>query len=229
MNYKDYIYFDIETAGKYPDLETLKENDIRGYELFMRKIERKSSQIIDWKEEPNKVYMNKSSLIPEFGRVVCVTMAIVNSNDEIKIVSITDEDEKILIQKTHKTLTNFSNKSLYGLCGYYIKGFDIPWLNRKMLEYGFEIPKLLKTFSIKPWEMNIIDLADAWKSNGTLEPASFDEMLYVLDIDSPKTVIAGKDVHNSYWIEKDIKKIKTYCESDVLSCVKAGEKIIHLL
>ena len=26
MNYKDFIYIDIETAGKYPDLETLKEN-----------------------------------------------------------------------------------------------------------------------------------------------------------------------------------------------------------
>lgn len=229
MNYKEFVYIDIETAGKYPDLNTLKENDIRGYDLFMRKIERKSSQILDWKEEPNNVYLNKSSLIPEFGRIVCVTMAIINSDDEVKIVSITDKNEKTLIQKAHKTLTNFSNRTLYGLCGYYIKGFDIPWLNRKMLEYGLEIPKLIRTFSIKPWEMNVLDLAEAWKSNGTLEATSFDEMLYVLGIESPKTIIAGKDVHNSYWFENDIEKIKTYCEADVISCVKAGEKIIHLL
>lgn len=229
MNYKDFVYIDIETAGKYPDLITLKENDIRGYELFMRKIERKSSQILDWKEDPNNVYLNKVSLIPEFGRIVCVTMAIVNVDDEIKMVSIAEEDEKILIQKAHKTLTKFSNQSLYGLCGYYIKGFDIPWLNRKMLEYGLQIPKLLKTFSVKPWEMNILDLAEAWKSNGTLESTSFDEMLYVLDIESPKTIIAGKDVHNSFWFEKDIEKIKTYCEADVISCVRAGKKIIDLL
>lgn len=229
MNYKEFVYIDIETAGKYPDLNTLKENDIRGYDLFLRKIDRKGVQFVDWKDDPNNVYLKKASLIPEFGRLVCVTMAIVNNNDEIKMISSIDDDENILIKKVQKTLMNFSNKSSYGLCGYYIKGFDIPWLNRTLLKYDLEIPKLLKTFATKPWEMNMIDLAEAWKSNGTVESTSFDEMLYMLGIESPKTVIAGKDVHNSYWVEQNIEKIKTYCEADVMSCVKAGKKIIHLL
>ena len=228
MNYKELIYIDIETAGKYPDLETLKANDIRGYELFLRKLDRKGVQFTDWKTDPNEVYLNKVSLIPEFGRIVCVSIAMIKDN-KVQMMSVCDEDEQFIIEKVHKILMNFSVKTLFSLSGYYIKGFDIPWLNRKMMEYGLQIPKILQTFNVKPWEMNIVDLADVWKSNGTLESVSFDEMLYTLGIESPKSVIAGKDVHKCFWVEKDLNKIKTYCEADVMSCVKAAKKIIHLL
>ena len=229
MDYKDLVYIDIETAGFYPDLSSLKENDIRGYDIFMRKIERKSSQFLDWKENPNDVYINKSSLIPEFGRIVCVSMARISKNDEIKMMSICNEDEEIIVKKTQQSLMNISTNSLLGLSGFYIKGFDIPWLNRKMLAYGYIIPKILKTFSIKPWEMNVVDLAEVWKSSGTLEPVSFDEMLYSLNIDSPKDLMAGKDVHKYFWENKELNKIKCYCEKDVMGCIKAAKKIIHLI
>lgn len=228
MNYKDYIYFDIETAGKYPDLETLKYNDIRGYDLFIRKVERKSDQFKDWKINPNDVYLDKSPLIPEFGRVVCVSMGIIK-NDEIILNSIYDFDEKNIIIKVQQIFEKFSSKTSFGLSGFYIKGFDIPWLNRKFLEYGLSIPNLFKNFNIKPWEMNVLDLAEVWKNYGTLENVSLDEMLYLLNIESPKDIMMGKDVHNQFWINKDLDKIKTYCQSDVVSCIRAGEKIIGLL
>jgi len=229
MDYKDLVYIDIETAGFYPDLSSLKENDIRGYDLFMRKIERKSPQFLDWKEDPNDVYLNKSPLIPEFGRVVCVSMARVTKNDEIKMMSVCNEDEEYIIKQTQKSLMNVSNNSLLGLSGFYIKGFDIPWLNRKMLKYGYIIPKIIKTHSVKPWEMNVADLAEVWKSLGTLEIVSFDEMLYTLGIDSPKDIMAGKDVHKYFWKTKELDKIQTYCEGDVMGCIKAAKKIVHLI
>ena len=232
MNYKDLVYFDIETAGYYPDLYSLKSNDTRGYDLFMRKLERKSLNFSDWKEDPNDVYLNKTPLMPEFGRVVCVSIATIkeiDGADETKIVSYCDEDEKVIINNVQKVFNNISNKTSLGICGFYIKGFDIPWLNRKFLQYGLQIPKVLKTFNIKPWEMNVVDLADVWKNFGTLENVSLDEMLYTLNVKSPKSVMAGKDVHYNFWINKDLTKIKTYCEADVVSCVDAAKKIIHLL
>jgi len=229
MDYKDLLYIDIETAGKYPDLYTLKEYDIRGYDLFMRKIDRKSSQILDWKDDPNDVYINKSPLIPEFGRIVCVSMAMISKKDEIKMMSVCLEDEEQLIKKVHNTLMSVSEKTLIGLSGFYIKGFDIPWLNRSMLKYEYSVPKIIKTFNVKPWEMNVVDLAEVWKSLGTLEIVSFDEMLYTLNIDSPKDLMAGKDVHKFFWETKELDKIQSYCEKDVVSCVNAAKKIIHLL
>lgn len=228
MNYTDFVYFDIETSGNYPDLLSLKNNDMRGYDLFMRKIERKSGQFIDWKLDPDKVYLEKTPLMPEFGRVVCVSIGYIK-DDNIKIESFINENEEDIIFKVHKIFEKISNKTLYGLSGFYIKGFDIPFLNRKFMQYGLTIPKLFKSFGVKPWEMNILDLAEVWKSYGTLENVSLDEMLYVLGIDSPKSVMAGKDVHNKFWNTKDYEDIKTYCEGDVVSCIKAAEKIVKLL
>ena len=227
MNYTDLVYFDIETAGEYPDLESFKESDIRGYDLFMRKLDRKSDQFTDWKEDPNIVYINKSPLMPEFGKIVCVSISFF-SNGEQKISSIYNETEDVIIKRVHQIFGKISNQTLLGLCGFFIKGFDIPWINRKMLKYGYHIPKVLKTFNVKPWEMNVVDLAEVWRCSGMLESTSFDEMLFALDIESPKSIMAGKDVHNNYW-NNEIEKIKTYCEADVNACVEASKKIIHLL
>ena len=233
MNYRQYVYFDIETAGKYPDLETLKNQDKIGYNLFLRKIDRKSDQFKDWKEvDPNDVYKNKVSLIPEFGKVVCVSVGIIKEDegeDKFVINSFYGKDEEKIIKDVHKVFNKFSYKTLFGLSGFYIKGFDIPWLNRKFMEYGLEIPNLFKNFKVKPWEMNVLDLAEAWKGYSTLESVSFEEMLYLLDIKSPKEIMKGSEVHDYFWVKDDLEKIKKYCEADVKSCLEAGKKIIPLL
>jgi 3'-5' exonuclease len=229
MNYEDLVYFDIETAGNYKDLNSLKSNDIRGYELFMRKIERKSENFTDWKlDDINEIYINKAPLMPEFGRVVCVSVATIIKN-KLKIVSLCDENEQAIINNAQKIFTSVSNKTILGISGFYIKGFDIPWLNRKFLQYNLEIPKVMQTFNKKPWEMNVVDLSEVWKNFGTLEHVSFDEMLYLLNIPSPKSIITGKDVHYNFWIAKDLEKIKVYCESDVIACIETAKKIIHLI
>ncbi len=223
MNYRNLLYFDIETIGKYPTLEHFKSEDERGYNLFLRKIERKS----EWKSEnPDTIYYQKSSLVPEFGRIICASFAFYK-NDEIRIKTLYDEfDEKILINQIQDLLIKISSSSTMGLCGYYIKGFDIPWLIRKMLKYDLKIPNIIRTYNIKPWDMNIFDLSDIWRGNGTLENVSFDEMLYDLGIDSPKSIISGEDINNIWWKESDINKIISYCEKDVKSCMKVAEKIL---
>lgn len=227
MNYKHLIYFDIETVSKYPDLKTFEENDKRGYDLFINKLTRKK-----WVGDPETLYHEKAGLMPEFGKIVCISMASIK-NENAVIKSFYGDDEFVIInniQKQFNILSKYvSENVLYGICGYYIKGFDIPFLIRKMLMYNLEVPKILKTFDIKPWDMKIIDLADIWRCFGTLETVSFDEMLYSLNVESPKQDIAGKDVYNCYWIENDLERIKIYCEHDVKGCVDAAKKIIHLI
>jgi predicted PolB exonuclease-like 3'-5' exonuclease len=219
MNYKNLFYFDIETVSNYNGLNEFKVKDNRGYKLFLQKIKRKN-----WTEEPNVLYDKKASLMPEYGKIVCVSMAIYK-DDELRMRSIYDDDEETLMKKVHKTFSSISKNTVLGTCGYYIKGFDIPWLNRKMMKYGLKIPNIIKTFNVKPWEMNVFDLADIWRSNGTLEYVSFDEMLNSLDVDSPKSDISGADVTKVYWEDNNLIRIKEYCENDVIACVDAAKKI----
>lgn len=228
MNYGELIYFDIETVGKYPNLETLKSNDVRGYDLFMNKVERRStSGSSDWTGDPNIIYIKKAGIMPEFGKTVCVSIATATKGN-VKIISCYDHDEEKIMKKAQSIFSD-ANKTLYQLCGYYIKGFDIPWMNKKLLSYDLVIPRILKTFDIKPWDMPVFDLSEVWRSIGTLETSSFDDMLYCLNIQSPKYDMCGKEVHTSYWERGELERIKTYCEHDVLSCVEAAKKICHLL
>lgn len=228
MDYKNLFYFDIETTSKYRNLIEFENNDKKGYELFLKKLNRKSDNYIDWKDEPSKVYMDKSPLIPEYGKIVCVSMAYYR-NDEIKIKSVYGEDEEKIVNEVYKIFENIGRNTTFGTCGYYIKGFDIPWLNKKMMKYGLEIPILLKTFNIKPWDKNVFDLAEVWRSNGTLENVSFDEMLHDLGVESPKDDISGEDVGKVYWIDENLERIKDYCEKDVIACVEAAKRIINLI
>jgi predicted PolB exonuclease-like 3'-5' exonuclease len=228
MNYQNLFYFDIETVSKYKNLSDFQKNDKRGYDLFMRKIERKSERFIEWKIDPEIIYKQKAGIMPEFGKIVCISMAYYRNN-EVKMKSVFDDDEEKLIKETHKIFKNISDNTTFGLSGYYIKGFDIPFINRKMLKYELEIPRNLKTYNIKPWDMNVYDLAEIWRFNGTLENSSFDEMLYELNIKSPKIDINGGDVYDTYWVENDLERIKTYCERDVEATINAAKKISHLI
>jgi len=224
MNYKNLFYFDIETVSRYKNISELEKNDKRGYELFLKKIKRKSIRFQEWNDDKDTIYKNKSSLIPEYGKIVCVSMAYYK-NDELKIKSVYNDDEQEIVIEVNNIFNNISKNTTFGLCGYYIKGFDIPWLNKKMMKYELKIPSILKTFNIKPWNMNVYDLSEIWKSNGTLEHSSFDEMLFELNVDSPKENMSGEDCSSVYWGDNDLEKIKIYCENDVIACVNAAEKL----
>jgi len=228
MDYKNLFYFDIETVSKYRNLIEFEDNDKRGFDLFLKKLKRKSDNYLDWKDEPAKVYVDKSPLMPEYGKIVCVTMAYYK-NDKLKMKSVYDDDEKKLVTEVHKNFDNISRNTTFGSCGYYIKGFDIPWLCKKMMKYELKIPTLLKTFGVKPWDMNVFDLAEIWRSSGTLENVSFDEMLHDLDVVSPKDDISGEDVNNVYWRDGDLERVKDYCEKDVIACVDAAKKLSNII
>jgi uncharacterized protein YprB with RNaseH-like and TPR domain len=230
INYKNLLYIDIETTSKYKDIDDFKNNDERGYNLFLRKIERKKEKNIDWNNENiNEIYISKSPLIPEYGKILCITMGRIHNN-ELKLKSIYNDDEKEILKEVHYILKNISNNpNIIGMCGFYIKEFDIPWINKKLLKYDLNVPRIIKTFQIKPWESKIYDLSTIWSSNSRIEKTSFDEMLYELGIDSPKDVISGKDVYNIYWEKNNLIQIKEYCEKDVIACNNSMKKIYNLI
>ena len=118
-----------------------------------------------------------------------------------------------------------SNKSMF-LSGYVINAFDVPYIIHKIHKYGMELPDVLNVYNKKPWEYRIFDLADKWKV-GTKFYASLDEVCYELGIVSPKDDIDGSQVHNIYWYDKDLERIKTYCEKDVYSTMMVGKKILE--
>jgi hypothetical protein len=228
MDITKLFFFDIETCGKYATFEDYYKNDERGAELFEYKYKKKlRKKDGDWGDDPDTAFLNQSPLLCEHGKIICLSMAYYKKDGSLTISSLTQPEEQ-LIKEAQKIFMQVDKLGLK-LCGYNIKGFDMPWLFKKMCMYGLEIPKCISSFEKKPWEINVLDIADVWKGS-SYEMTTFDEVAYSLGVPSPKDgAVNGSKVHDFYWNKKDLPAIATYCEKDVMTLVEICKKLEKIL
>lgn len=228
INKEKLFYFDIETIGKYPDYETFKRTDERGAKLFETKFNKKHGRNEFGWETLEESYLKNSTLYPEYGEIVCVTMAYY-VNNELRLATIKNENNEFELLKKIQQYFNKIDTLGLTLCGYNIKGFDIPWLFKKLCMYNLEVPNNLNDAGKKPWEINIIDLMELWKGTA-FETTTFDELAYTLNIPSPKEEpVSGPTLHNYYWTTKNIDEIAFYCERDVETLVEIVKILSQLI
>jgi len=224
MFYENLFYFDIETTGQYKDLETLKNHDQKGYELFIKKFKNNP-----WMSERHQTvedaYLEYSPIFSTFGKIVCISFGYFHKKNEqgYTVMSIIG-DEKHIVDEFNKLLYKVGQKHM-SLSGYRISSFDIPWVLHKLHKYDITPSKIIDIYGIKPWEMRIFDLADEWKQKFRYYN-TFDEVCYEIGVISPKDDIDGSQVHSIYWYQNDLDRIKTYCEKDVYSSMMVAEKML---
>lgn len=223
------LFLDIETVGIEKDWETLKKNN--------EPLSFQFEHYFDWfqkrfPEDANKpiseMFVNRSALVPEFNRIVCVSVAFVTDKGQTKIQSFSDIDEKKLLIEVQKLLHKVGELGFF-LCGHNVKGFDIPVLAKRMIINGLLPPKILPGHDTKPWEIKALDTKELWQYGGYGSIASLELMCVCLGVPSPKTMeVTGNKVHEAFWIKKDYKGISDYCEADVLSLINVIKKITEL-
>jgi predicted PolB exonuclease-like 3'-5' exonuclease len=115
------------------------------------------------------------------------------------------------------------------LCGYNIKGFDIPFIVKRAVILGIKIPNTLKPYGKKPWEMTgIDDLYEVWKHMSG-KACSLDTLCGALNIPTPKDKMNGAQV-DDYFRDGRLDEIVEYCVKDVQACVKVRNHfVIHNL
>lgn len=227
MDKKKYFYFDIETSGAYKSLDEMRTKDERMYNLFLWKKGCKEETDDTWKGEAEEVFRKKSGLLPEFGRVVCISWGFYNSNGELKIGSIMYENERLIMEEAKKLFDQVSRLRLTP-CGYNIKGFDIPFLFKMMLKYEIVPSTCLNFYGKKPWDVDMLDLMEFWKNGSNSMTCTMDEMSMVLGVPSSKDEMHGYNVRDA-WNDERYNDIKTYCEKDVKCCVDIVEKLSDLI
>ena len=163
----------------------------------------------------DKVFETRAALVPEFAKIVCVSVAFVMDDGTIKLQSFHSEDEGKLLLDVQKLLNRTGDLGFF-LCGHNVKGFDIPTLAKRMMMYGLEPPKLLPSYDTKPWEVKAIDTKDIWQYGAYTAIGSLDLMCSCLDIPTPKGgEVTGDKVHDCYWNKNMLQEISEYCERDV--------------
>jgi hypothetical protein len=176
----------------------------------------------------NNIFVKRAPLVPEFAKIVCVSVAFVTDKDEIKTQTFSGDDEKQLL-KDCQILLNRCGKLDFYLCGHNLKNFDIPMLAKRMIINGLMPPSILPSYDTKPWEIKAIDTKEIWQYGAYTSIGSLDLLCTTMDIPTPKDgAVNGESVHDAYWNKDMLKEIVEYCEKDVKVLIDIIKKLKNL-
>jgi uncharacterized protein YprB with RNaseH-like and TPR domain len=214
MNFNNILFLDIETVSQF---ETYEQLPAEWKELWGLK----AQFLLRNKEtETTETIYERAGIYAEFGKIICISCGCLQGNGEnqkLLIKSYCDEDEKKLLTDFAAMLQKWSGDADKYLCAHNGKEFDYPYICRRMIINGIEIPEALKIAGRKPWEVRHLDTLEFWKFGDYKNYTSLKLLAKVLGIPSPKDDIDGSQVNSVYWKEKDIERIVTYCQKDVVT------------
>jgi DNA polymerase elongation subunit (family B) len=216
------LYFDLETISQFSSLEDLKEYNPRLYGCWKKREDYYRKSYPDLKDlTSNEIYMEKSPLEAEFGRIVCASFAVLEDNGEKRFMSFCSDKEIEILESCKKILINTEHKG-FRMCGHNVKSFDVPYLGKRMIYNKITPPTSLMVSNKKPWEINILDTTELFSFGNYMQGRylGLELLTCSLGVESPKVEMEGAKVNYTYWTEKDLDKIKKYCELDVDSVIE---------
>jgi len=221
LNIDNILFLDIETVPNYPKFDDVPDR-------FKKLWEKKANKLIkDPENETAESIYPRAGIYAEFGKIVCISAGFFN-NDVFRMKSFYGHNETKLLEEFANLLDRYFDSKEHLLCAHNGKEFDFPFIARRMLINGIVIPKILNLAGKKPWEVQHLDTMELWKFGDYKNYTSLDLLTAVFDIPTPKDDISGADVWTVYWNEKDLERIKIYCEKDVISIVQLFRKYQNL-
>lgn len=207
------LFLDIETVPGYPDYGSIPEK--------FQKLWDKKAGNLNFRNEDLTAEERYSSagIYSEFGKIVCISCGYINGN-ELRIKSYYGDDEKIFLKEFSLMLDKYYRGSECLLCGHNAKEFDFPYIARRMLINGVQLPAILDLAGKKPWEVKHLDTMELWKFGDYKHYTSLELLAALFGIPTPKDDINGSEVGDVYWKEKDLERIVTYCQKDVITTVQ---------
>ncbi len=210
------LFLDIETVPQTYQFDKLDEKSRELFELKTRFMQKDDKTFSD-------IYNERGGIYAEFGKIICISVGFVNESHtgkQIRMKSFYHDDEETLLMQFKKLLEEHYNSPMSILCGHNAKEFDFPYICRRMLINGIELPPVLDIAGKKPWEINHLDTMELWKFGDFKAYTSLALLCHVFKIPTPKDDISGADVARVYFEENDLDRIKVYCEKDVVALIQ---------
>lgn len=211
-NIETILFLDIETVPKWENFTDMPGN-------FQKLWEHKAKFLVNNSEQKAEDIYERAGIYAEFGKIICISVAFVRGGS-IKVKSFFGDDEKLLLNDFAQLLNQHYNKEQSNLCAHNGKEFDFPYIARRMLVNGIEIPAILDIQSKKPWEVKLLDTMEMWKFGDYKNYTSLELLSALFDIPTPKDDINGSEVARVFWKEKNLERIVTYCQKDVITIVQ---------
>lgn len=230
---KQMLFLDVETTTAAETLDDFAQ--IIGesaYGHWKKKVKYVREGNSDYNDVPDeRVYQLDAALYPEFGKIVVITIGQISFSGETqvssKIRSFYGDDEKQILTEFMNTIRAIFNRNAkVQIVGHNIKGFDLPYLIKRSIVNGVEVPHQFHLQKVKPWENCLLDTNEIWKFGGW-NGASLGLICDLLQIPSPKEHMYGGEVAAAYWAGR-LEEIKTYCEADVEATMNVMLKMSNL-
>ncbi len=203
IDLQQVLVLDIETVPQYPTFNELPADYQQLWDQKTR-FQRRDG-------ETAAEFYSRGGILAEFGKIICISVGIFSKKTEtlsLRVKSFYGDEEKEVIQ-SFIDLLNKQPDSLI-LCAHNGKEFDFPYLCRRMLINGLQIPIQLNIHGKKPWEIMHLDTMDLWKFGDYKNYTSLNLLAAVFNIPSPKDDIDGSMVHKVYWEDNDLERIRIY-------------------
>ena len=218
------LFIDIETAPIFETYQLLP--------VTLKKYWDKKEQYHFENHEKEGLNYQHAGLFAEFSKVICISIGVVYHHegaDHIRIKSFYDQEENLILEALSQLLDDKFKSTDYYICAHNGKAFDFPFLSRRMVINNVKIPNILLIHGRKPWELSYIDTMDLWRFGDYKHTISLELLSNLLGIISDfKSEMSGDKVFDVYHQEKNLEKIKYYCEKDLWALINCYRRLIGL-
>ena len=229
-NINSILFLDVETVPAHIDFEAMTPEF---QQLWRDKSRKYSSEGLP----PEELYFQKAGIHAEFGKIICISAGyfpdprvLAPGEKSFRITSFAGDDEKEVLTKFKALLDKiFSEPKKNALCAHNGIEFDFPYISRRMMIHGVELPNLLNTSGTKSWNNPwLLDTMQMWSFGDYKDRTSLALLSACFGIPTSKDDISGKDVAKVYYYDKDVDRIRIYCEKDVVGLARIFRRFAGL-
>lgn len=203
------LFLDIETV---PQAEDWSHLDEQTQYLWDKKTKNQRKDDVTAED----FFVDRGGIMAEFGKIICISIGMLEKNNELKIKSFYGDNEKDLLLEFCEIFNTPRLRDVI-LCAHNGKEFDFPYITRRLLINGIQPPVIFQMFGKKPWEIPHLDTLELWKFGDWKSFASLELLAHIFYVPTPKDDIDGSQVTSVYYQDKDLLRIVKYCEKDVLT------------
>ena len=205
ISLENVLFLDIETAPLTYHYKNLEESAKKMWDTKFR-----------FQPETPEINYIKAGIFAEFAKIICISVGAMKSG-QLRLKSFYGDDETELLKGYFSLVNSRYDYAGALLCAHNGKEFDFPFICRRALINGLKIPAILNIAGKKPWEVKHLDTMELWKFGDYKNYTSLNLLAMAFGIPTPKDDIDGSDVARVYWEEKNLTRIVTYCQKDVLT------------
>jgi len=206
------VGIDIETVRLEQGFDNLSEE----YKSAWEYKNKQDGEIPNY-DDLSDFWEKRSSLYAEFSKVCAVSLTYLDNYGGLICKEFYGCNEEVLLSSLGVVLNNMvTASSEYRLAGHASKFFDYPFLCKRFVINNLDIPTVLDSLHLKPWEQKNLCTNELWRMGGTGAGSSLQALCTTLKIPISKVDLVGDEVGIAFY-NKEYERIGRYCSYDTIA------------